>query len=407
MLKKAVPFLVVLSFLLVLGACAPPATPEKIVETVVVIETVEVEKEVVVTVEVEKEVIVTVEVPAAVEESEVGGQLNIIGWEGYEYQPAFQAFYDEYGVVPNNTYIGNNDEIISKFKAGGPGVYDLGDINSRYLQAMAKQGMIIPLDEEKIPNMKDIFPAFDEREFGVYEGKRYAVPAFFGPSGLCYRADMVDEPDWDYYKDPQYQGKYAVTTNPLASMYVWGMTLGKGQDATKWTLDDLEEMKARGMEEWKYAVTTAASTGEQADLLVRGDVVLTTDCWEGVVSAAQEQGVDVKMTVPPGETKIWVDLYFILDGAPNPETAYAWINHALSPTAMKIMAEYLGVAVASQRAFEIIDPELAEFVGYDALNELIMNADFNVLPDADAEPPYVSLDDLYKAFDEIQATGGQ
>ena len=102
-----------------------------------------------------------------------------------------------------------------------------------------------------------------------------------------------------------------------------------------------------------------------------------------------------------------MDLYFILDGAPNPETAYAWINHALSPTAMKIMAEYLGVAVASQRAFEIIDPELAEFVGYDALNDLIMNADFNVLPDADAEPPYVSLDDLYKAFDEIQATGGQ
>jgi len=422
MLKKMIPSLIVVSLLLVLGACAPAATPEKIVETVVVIETVEVEKEVIVTkevevevevekevivtVEVEKEVIVTVEVPAAVEESNIGGQLNILGWEGYDYPPAFQAFYDEYGVVPNATYIGNNDEVISKVKAGGPGVYDIGNINSRYFNAMVEQGMLMPLDEERIPNLVDMFPAFNDREFGIYEGQRYAVPGFFGPTGICYRADLVSEPDWHFYQDPEYQGRYAVTTNPLASMYIWGMDLGLGQDAREWTLDDLELIKERGMAEWEHAALSFSGTGEAIDLLVRGDVVLTTDCWEAIPVAAQAQGVDVKEVVPPGVTKMWVDIYFILDGAPNVDTAYAWINHALSPTAMKIMGENVGTAISSERAFEIIDPELAEIVGLDTLNEQILNADFNVLPDLDAEAPYVTLADLYKAFDEIQALSG-
>ncbi len=48
---------------LLAAQCAAPATPEKVIETVVVKETVEVEKEVVVTKEVEKVVEVTVEVP--------------------------------------------------------------------------------------------------------------------------------------------------------------------------------------------------------------------------------------------------------------------------------------------------------------------------------------------------------
>ena len=334
----------------------------------------------------------------------IGGQINVLGWEGYDYPDAFEAFYDVTGVVPNATYIGNNDEIISKFKAGGPGVYDVGNINSRYFVAMAKQGMLVPLDESRLPNLQYLFPAWDEEEFGIYEGQRYAVPGFFGPSGLCYRADLVPEPTWDFYMDPAYQGKYAVTTNPLASMYVWGMDIGKGQDATQWTLDDLEEIKARGMEEWKYAATTAGSTGEQVDLLVRGDVVLTTDCWEAVPAAAQEQGVDVKMTVPPGPKKVWVDVYFIFDVAQNVDAAYGWINHAISQEGAAIMADYLNVAVSNQRAFDLLSDELKERVGYDTLNSTLKTAEFNVLPDPDATAPNVALDDLYKAFDEIQAS---
>jgi spermidine/putrescine-binding protein len=344
------------------------------------------------------------EAPAAT----IGGQLNILGWEGYDDPEVFKPFYDENKVVPNSTYIGNNDEVISKYKAGGPGVYDIGNINSRYLKPMIDQGMLMPLDESKLPNLAKLFPAWNETKFGRgADGKLYAVPAYLGFSGICYRADLVPEPtSWNYWQEDPWKEKYAVTTNPLASMYIWSMTLGKGQDASKWTKKDLEEIKAYGMEKWKGGKTTASSIGEQTDLLVRGDVTTTDDCFDFIANQAQKQNVDVKVVYPKGPVKIWVDAYFILNGAKNIDTSYAWINYAIGDEAMAKLAKNLGTAVANQDAYKLMDADLIKMLGFEGMNETIMNAEFNVLPNPDAADPYVTLDEIYKAFDEIKASAG-
>jgi spermidine/putrescine-binding protein len=323
---------------------------------------------------------------------EIGGQLNILGWLGYDDPEVFEAFYDATGVVPNATYIGNNDELISLYRAGGPGVYDVGNINSRYIDAMIKQGMLMPLDESRLPNYKDIFPAWEELNFGRDEdGNLYALVSYFGFVALCYRADLVPEPGWDFWQQEEFQGKYAVTTNPLASMYQWGMLTGNGQDATKWTQE-------------KNAKTTTSTTGEQIDLLVRGDVVLVTDGWNYIESEAQNQGVDVKCVVPEGPVKTFVDAYFILDGAKNIDASYEWLNYAFDPQVQAQLAKNVGTAVASQGSYAFMDPELAEGFQPETLNQIILNAELNVLPDLEPEPPFVSIDDLYKTMDEIKAT---
>jgi hypothetical protein len=54
--------------------------------------------------------------PAPAIAQNVGGQLNYLGWEGYDDKAAFKPMTDQ-GVVFNTTYIGNNDELIAKFKA--------------------------------------------------------------------------------------------------------------------------------------------------------------------------------------------------------------------------------------------------------------------------------------------------
>jgi spermidine/putrescine-binding protein len=187
-------------------------------------------------------------------------------------------------------------------------------------------------------------------------------------------------------------------------MYIWGMVLDKGQDASKWTQDDLAEIKAYGLAHWKDAATTAASLGEQTDLLVRGDAVVTTDCFEFIANEARKQGVDVKSFLPGGKVKPWVDVYFIFNGAQNVDAAHAWINYAISPQPMAELAANLGTAVGNSKAYSLMDRDLVKLLGYGTLNQAVKNAEFNVLPDADAQPPYVTIDDMYKAFDEIKAS---
>ncbi len=93
---------------------------------------------------------------AAAPEGNIGGQLNILGWQGYDDPTIFKPFNDQYKIVVNSTYAGNNDEIVAKYKAGGPGTYDIGDINSRYLKPMIEQNMLMPLDESKLPNLSQL-----------------------------------------------------------------------------------------------------------------------------------------------------------------------------------------------------------------------------------------------------------
>ena len=330
----------------------------------------------------------------------VGGQLNYLGWEGYDDSDAFKPMTDQ-GVVFNRTYIGNNDELIAKFRAGGAGAYDVGNINSRYLGPMVKQGMIMPIDESKLTHHKNLFRAF--KDFGRVDGKLYTVPVFFGFTTLCYRTDMVPQPTWEFYKDPKFVGKYGVAPNPLGDIYVWAMVLGKGMDARKWTQDDLKQIKERGLAEFRNAKTLVSTPGEQKDLLIRGDVVLTTDCYDAVAAGAVAQGAKVASVIPPGPRKIWVDMYFILNGAKNQDAAYAYLNTALSPQAQAIMAKKMELNVSNLDAYKQLPADLVKKLGPEQANELIAGSEFNILPDPDSKPPHVSIRDLYTAFDEIKA----
>lgn len=335
---------------------------------------------------------------------QTGGQLNIITWEGYDDPVAFKPFYDKSGVVPNTTYIGSNDEVLTKYKAGGAGSYDCGDINSRYIQPMVEQGMIIALDESKLPNLADIYPAFWDISFARQDGKLYAAPAFFGFDVITYNADEVPEPKtWDFYKEEPYKGKYGMIDNPAGQMLLWGMLVGVGADGTKWTQEDLEKVKALGMDVVKNAALIAKSYGEMKDLLVRGDINSVYYSWEAVAAWGQEEGANLQNTLPAGPAKAWADCYFIMNGAKNLDAAYGWVNHAISPEAMAVMGQRVSSLVANSKAVELMDPAHVEAMGYDGLNERIKQATFSVLPEKEATAPYITLDEFYKAYEEIKA----
>jgi spermidine/putrescine-binding protein len=159
------------------------------------------------------------------------------------------------------------------------------------------------------------------------------------------------------------------------------------------------------MEEFKHAATMiTGGGGEMTDLLVRGDVVLVTDCWDQVAVNAQKQGVNVKSVTPPGPIKATLDIYFIFEGAKNVDAAYAWLNQAISAEAMAIMGTEYGSAVTNVKAFDLMEPDMREKLGFATLNDTIARTEFNIMPDPDAVPPQVSLDDIMKAFEEIKTT---
>jgi spermidine/putrescine-binding protein len=113
------------------------------------------------------------------------------------------------------------------------------------------------------------------------------------------------------------------------------------------------------------------------------------------------------MVTPAGPVKATVDIYFIFAGAPNLDTAYSWLNYAISAEALAIMGTAYDSAVTNMKAYDLMTPEVRMKLGYETINDTVNLADFNVLPDPDAKAPNVTLDEIFAAFEEIKATSGQ
>jgi len=181
---------------LLMGACAPPPTPQVIKETVVVevekevevevekVVTVEVEKEVekVVEVEVEKEVevIVTATPAPEVEEKKV---ISVAGFGPGEaqFQPVWNEIKDTYeGLHPDTeieliglAYENLRSQLIVQTTAGNAPC--IGQVDSIYDLDLASLGALAPLDDLMSDEFKaDILPSLLENS--KLDGKIYAIP---------------------------------------------------------------------------------------------------------------------------------------------------------------------------------------------------------------------------------------
>jgi spermidine/putrescine transport system substrate-binding protein len=106
-----------------------------------------------------------------------------------------EDFAKNQGLNLATTYIGNNDEIISKLTAGGLGQVDIVTAYMGYVPLLAKAGLIDPIDTAKVPNLQQVPPLFREDKNINVDGRLYAVPFTWGSGPMMYeRAPTARRP---------------------------------------------------------------------------------------------------------------------------------------------------------------------------------------------------------------------
>ena len=65
----------------------------------------------------------------------IGGTLNMVIWDGYDDKQASGPFRKQYGVKTQATYIGNNEQIFTKLRAGGVGTNGERMLPAAYVNA--------------------------------------------------------------------------------------------------------------------------------------------------------------------------------------------------------------------------------------------------------------------------------
>jgi len=224
------------------------------------------------------------------------------------------------------------DEAIQKMVVGdGNKLFDaITDNGGGMENALASQKAIVPLDTSKIPNWKNILPAYNEGGVAAhsirYEGKVYGTPMISNADSMAYDYKALGfHPDsWAVLFDAQFKGRAALQNDfgpTLTNMAIYLKQSGKIEiaDASDMTPKEVKAV-CQFLIDWKKKGqfrTFWDGFQNGVGILASGEV-LVSSCWEPIQIVANRKTGD-KADIRYGTMKeghqVWNNIIMLTKGA--------------------------------------------------------------------------------------------
>ena len=144
-------------------------------------------------------------------------QLHLYNWNNYIAPETVKRFEEQCKCEVVQTYYSDNEELLAKLAAGAKG-YDVLVPTSNAVQALIRGNQLKPLDLAKLPNAKNVDPAFMNTKFDP--GNKFSIPYAMSTTIIGYNEQKMKElglptDTWAVIFDPKYLAK--VKGRPTAS----------------------------------------------------------------------------------------------------------------------------------------------------------------------------------------------
>ena len=251
-------------------------------------------------------------------------KLNLYNWDTYTGKTTLADFKAATGVAVNMSLFATNDELFSKLKAGNPG-FDVIVPSNEYVTRFRIADLIQPLDLAKIPNRKNLLPAFQNPEFDP--GRRWSMPYTWLCLGIGYRKSKVDgRPDsWKWLMDSdRYKGRIGLFSEADDLIELGAKYLGHSvHDIPPSLIDRVARMYIKQKPNIKIF-----HNDEGQDLLLSGDIDIVME-YNGDIAQVMTEDPDLDFVVPREGSLLNSDCLCIPKGAPRPDNAHQFINFIL------------------------------------------------------------------------------
>ena len=277
-----------------------------------------------------------------------GKVLNLYIWSDYLAADTLSNFEKQTGIKVHVAYFDTNETLETKLLAGSSG-YDVVVPTASYLERQIKAGVYLTLDKSKLPNLKNMDPQLMAKVALHDPGNAHGVIYTWGTNGIGYNEKMVKElmPDapldsWRLVFDPAVASKVAkcgisVLDSPAEMMRAVYSYLGK--DPNSQSPDDLTLGEAVLTKIRPYIRNINSS--EYIEALANGDLCIAVG-YNGDVMQARDRardankGIEIKYFVPKEGSILWFDMLAVPRDAPDPDSAYAYLNYIMTP---KVIAD--------------------------------------------------------------------
>jgi spermidine/putrescine transport system permease protein len=256
--------------------------------------------------------------------------LNVFIWSGYLPAETVKAFEARQGVRVNVDLFDSLEALLAKMQAGHTN-YDVICPSNYAVEILLKQGLLRPLDHSALPHLRNVDPAWLDRDFDP--GNRHSVPYFTGTCGIAYRRSRVGEIDsWAALWDPRWAGRVLMLDDARETFGAALKLLGRSVN----TADEPTLRLAQRLLLEQKPLVRAYDSASFEDALLAGAVWLAQG-WNGEFARVMDLDPDIAYVVPREGSTTYLDSLAIPADAPHPELAHAFLDFAMeAPVAAEI-----------------------------------------------------------------------
>jgi putrescine transport system substrate-binding protein len=340
--------------------------------------------------------------------ADAGRMLNLYIWTDYLAPKTLSKFEKQTGIKVNAAYYDTNEALDTKLLAGSSG-YDIVMPTASYFERQIKAGVYLPLDKSKLPNLKNMDPQLMTKVAFHDPGNAHGVIYMWGTNGIGYNEKMVKEllPDapldsWRMVFDPKVVSKVAkcgvsVLDSPAEMMRAVFSYLGK--DPNSQNPEDLAQGEAVLLKIRPYIRNINSS--EYIEALANGNLCVAV-AYNGDVMQARDRaqdankGIEIKYSIPKEGTILWFDMMAIPKDAPDPESAYAFINFIMNPEVIAEITNFKGYANANAAAQPLVLASVKNDPGIYPTPELLPKLSVQLADSADQTRAITSVWQKFK-----------
>jgi len=304
-----------------------------------------------------------------------GKVLNLYIWSDYLAADTLSNFEKQTGIKVHAAYFDTNETLETKLLAGSSG-YDVVVPTASYFERQIKAGVYLTLDKSKLPNLKNMDPQLMSKVALHDPGNAHGIIYTWGTNGIGYNEKMVKElmPDapldsWRLVFDPAVASKVAkcgisVLDSPAEVMR--GVYSYLGKDPNSQSPDDLVLGEAVLTKIRPYIRNINSS--EYIEALANGDLCIAVG-YNGDVMQARDRahdankGIEIKYFVPKEGSIPWFDMLAIPKDAPDPDSAYAYLNYIMTPQVIADISNFKRYANANAASQPLVLPSVRDDPG--------------------------------------------
>ncbi|MFD0671204.1 PotD/PotF family extracellular solute-binding protein [Cohnella sp. GCM10027633] len=283
-----------------------------------------------------------------------GNTLTIYNWGDYIDPDLLEEFEEQTGITVIYQTFDSNEAMMTKIEQGGT-TFDISIPSDYAISKMKEEGLLVPLDHAKLPNLAHIDPRFMDLAFDP--GNQYSIPYFWGTVGIVFNPSLVGDhkfTSWNELWDPALKNDILLVDGARE-------VIGMGLNSLGYSLNDTNEDHLQEAKRKLNVLTpnVKAIVGDEIKMLLAGEEAAVGLVWSGDASEILGENEELDFVVPEEGSNVWFDNMVIPTTARNLEGAYAFMNFMLDPEIAARNAEYVGYSTPNAAALALLPEDIS------------------------------------------------